>query len=208
MSHLQAGACKASEEAGNRKTRVPGIEARSRRADKRSAIRLSAPPLRAAAFLLLVLTGPARAEGAVAPPTEEARAAARELAEATGLEGQLQQTLGLMRGQMMQMIQRGAPNKSPAEVARTVDEVLLPEIRARLGELRDILIELNAENYSVDDMKELRAFYATPLGQRVLKVAPVVGAQGFAAGRAWGEQVGRDAIQKNAEELRRRGVTL
>ncbi len=158
----------------------------------------------AAGLALCLLAAPAWAEG----PTEEARAAARELAQATGVESQVGQMLGLMRNQMVQMIQRGAPGKSPAEVTQTVDDVLLPEFRARLGELTDVITELYAENYTLDDMRELRAFYATPLGQRLLKVGPVIGAQSFAAGRRWGEMVANDAFRKNAEELRRRGVAL
>ena len=161
----------------------------------------------AAGLALCLLAGAARAEGPQAP-SEEARAAARDLAEATGVESQVGQVLGLMRGQMLQMIQRAAPGQSPAQVAQTVDEVLLPGFRARLGELKDIIVEIYAENYSLDDMKELRAFYATPLGQRLLKVGPVIGAQSFAAGRKWGEVVANEAFRKNAEELRRRGVTL
>lgn len=154
--------------------------------------------------LCLLAAPPAWADA----PTEEARAAARELAQATGVESQVGQMLGLMRNQMVQMIQRGAPGKTPAEVAQTVDDVLLPEFRARLGELTAVITELYAENYTLDDMRELRAFYATPLGQRLLKVGPVIGAQSFAAGRKWGETVANDAFRKNAEELRRRGVTL
>ncbi len=153
--------------------------------------------------LCLLAAAPAWAEA----PTEEARTAARELAGVLGVQNQVGQMLGLMRGQMVQMIQRGAPGQSPAQVAQTVDEVLLPEFRARLGELTEVVTELYAENYTLDDMKELRAFYATPLGQRVLKVGPVIATQGFAAGRRWGEAVARDAIRKNAEELGRRGVT-
>ncbi len=157
--------------------------------------------------LCLLAAVPAGAEG-LRGVTEEARAAARELAQATGVENQAGQMLELMRGQMVQIIQRGAPGKSPAEIAQTVDEVLLPEFRARLGELKNVTVELYAENYLLEDMKQLREFYVTPLGQRLLKVAPVIGAQSFAAGRKWGEQVANDAFRKNAEELRRRGVTL
>ena len=33
-------------------------------------------------------------------------------------------------------------------------------------------------------------------------------AQSFAVGRMWGERVGREAILKHADELRKRGVAL
>ena len=157
--------------------------------------------------LCLLAAGPAGAEGPQVP-TEEARAAARELAEVTGVESQVGQMLTLMRGQMVQMIQRGAPGQTPAQVEHTVDDVLLPEFRARLGELKEMTAEIFVKNYTLDDMRELRAFYATPLGQRLLKVGPLIGAQSFAVGRKWGEVVANDAFRKNAEELRRRGVTL
>jgi len=162
----------------------------------------------AAACLVLMLAAvPAGAQN-LPGSTEETRAAARELALTLGVENQVGQMLDLMRGQMLQMIQSNAPGKSPVEVKRIVDDLLLPEFRAQLGGMKDLIIEIYAANYSLEDMKALREFYTTPLGQRLLKAAPVLAQQSFIAGRKWGEKVAADAIRKNAEELRRRGLTL
>lgn len=161
----------------------------------------------AACLVLLLMTGPTDAED-LPGVTEGTRAAAQKLAQAVGVEHQVGQVLELMRGQMVLIMQKGAPGKSPTDINRTVDDIMLPEFRARLGEVTAAIVEIYASNYSAADMKELREFYATPLGQRLLKVSPIIAQQSFAAGRQWGEQVAKDALRKNAEELRRRGITL
>ena len=139
--------------------------------------------------------------------SDEARAAAREMAEASGAIKITSNVLGLMRNQLVANLQRST-SKPAEEVARIVDEVLLPEMRGHVGELADMVVEINAANYTVDEMRQLTAFYRTPLGQRVVEVTPKVGTQSFMAGQAWGARVAQDAFRKNAEELRRRGITL
>ncbi|MBQ2099015.1 MAG: DUF2059 domain-containing protein, partial [Bacteroidales bacterium] len=38
--------------------------------------------------------------------------------------------------------------------------------------LNDKLIEFYCENYTIEEIKELNAFYATPVGQKNIKLAP------------------------------------
>ena len=151
---------------------------------------------------------PSAPPGPVLPGvSDEARAAAREMIEASGAAKVATNVLGLMRNQVVVNLQRST-SKPSEEVARIVDEVLLPEMKHHVGELVDVIVEINAANYTVDEMRQLTAFYRSPLGQRVVEVSPKVGTQSFMAGQAWGARVAQDAFKKNAEELRRRGITL
>ena len=161
------------------------------------------------ACLLLAGAATAQAPNPAAPPaiTDEARAAALELAEATGGTNTAVTMIGLLRNQMVANLQRSSA-KPADEVARIVDEVLLPELQGRVGELTAAVAAINASNYTVDEMRQLTAFYRSPLGRRVVEVAPKIGAEAFTAGQAWGVRVAQDAIRKNAGELRRRGITL
>ena len=163
-------------------------------------------------FLMLALAAlPAHAQqppGGLPGSTPETRAQAQELMTAVGAEKNMTQMLTLMRGQMVQMAQRNSPGLSPDTIGRTIDEVLMPEMTGRIHELRDLLAEIYAAQYTVDEMKGLQAFYETPLGKRLLELQPVIGQQSFAAGMAWGNQVRRDALAKTADELARRGVKL
>ncbi len=165
------------------------------------------------ALLALGLVIPAAHAQAPAPPaglpnvTDETRTAARELLNASGAEATATQMLTLLRGQMIAIFQR-APGKTAEETAKAVDELLLPELKARIGELLAMLAEIYASNYTVDEMNQLVAFYRSPLGQRVVAAAPKIGQESVVAGQAWGQRVGRDAIEKHAADLRRRGITL
>lgn len=138
----------------------------------------------------------------------EIRAAARELAIAQDTEGQIRATLRAIRGNLVETVARGAPQLPPAKAAEIVDELLMPEFDARVGALSASLEGINARHYSVEEMRELAAFYRTPLGRRLLEVTPGLAAEAMRAGQAWGEAVARAALARHREELRRRGITL
>ena len=159
------------------------------------------------ADLLLRLAG--SLAGAQAPdPTEETWRVARELAQVMAVEDGIWQMLQLMREQTLKEAQAVTPDESPAEIEEIYDNMILPELRARLGEARDLFIELYVEHYTVEDMRDLRKFYSTPLGQRVLKANLAIAAKSNVASQAWGERVGNEVIRNNADELRRRGWLL
>jgi len=166
------------------------------------------------AALLLGAAGPPNAPPAPSPPaaalppaTDEARALAAELARATGMEARTAQVMGLMRNSMVELM-RTSSHLPAEDVGKIVDEVLLPEMRSRVGELSAAIVEIYATTYSPDELRQLLAFYKSPLGQRLLQLAPRINELTIAAGQAWGRQVGRDAIQNHLEELRRRGITI
>ena len=126
----------------------------------------------------------APAPGAASPA--EIRAAARELAIAQDTEGQIRATLRAIRGNLVETVARGASQLPPAKAAEIVDELLMPEFDARVGALSALLEGINARHYSVEEMRELAAFYRTPLGRRLLEVTPGLAAEAMRAGQALG----------------------
>ena len=171
--------------------------------------------LAALAFAAAVSVGHAQTPPTPPPPpapglptaNAETRAAARELIEVSGASKMVPQMFTLVRRLMVANVRQGS-GKTAEEAAKIVDKVLMPEMKAQTGELIGLVTELYAANYTVDEMKQLTAFYRSPLGQRMIEVTPKITQESIAAGQAWGQKVARDAIQKHAEELRRRGVTL
>ncbi len=151
------------------------------------------------------------APGTAAPPPDAAPpdAAHREAAElftATGGETLMQRMLDAVHGQLAGIIvQRG---KSQADATAIVDEVLMPEFKAHLPELRPAMIEIWADNLTVDEMRTVRAFYDTPAGRKLLEKQPLIFQQASAVGAAWGQRVARDALRNHADELKKRGVAL
>ncbi len=56
------------------------------------------------------------------------------------------------------------------------DPALIDEMMAEIG-------PLYARNYSVDELKQLSAFYRTPLGQKMLALSPRLAAESMAVGQ-------------------------
>lgn len=170
--------------------------------------RLRALPVLLAAVLTLGLAQPATAQAPNLPGvTAESRAAARELLVAMNYSATAGQMLTGLRTQMVSIIAQVGGKPQP-EAEKIVDEVLFPEFQSRIGEMQDLTIEIYASNLTAGEMRELRAFYNTPIGKRLLVVTPKLGVESFTAGRVWGERVAQEAFRKHANELRRRGVTL
>jgi hypothetical protein len=96
--------------------------------------------------------------------------------------------------------------KTAEESTKIVDEVLMPDFTSQENELTDAIVDVWATNFSVEDLKALHDFYATPLGQRLITTLPQITQQGMAAGQAWGRRIYQTAIQKHKDELIARGL--
>ncbi len=119
-----------------------------------------------------------------------------------------QQTRGLVQAMRTQLIQATiqASGKPVEEASKIVDDVLMPDFNAGVPELAAALLQPWAANFSAADLKGLREFYGTPLGQRLLKTVPVVNQQSLLAGQAWGQKIFQDSVKKHADELHARGL--
>lgn len=165
---------------------------------------------------------PPAAPPAPPPPvpaaSPEAHREAAALVEMIGVNKQSQQLIGIMRNQMIQLVMRAGakppandPTKppelmKPEDAAKIVDELLMPEFAGQQNDLANQIVDVWANNFSLDEIKGLRAFYNTPLGQKLIQTLPAVTQQGMAAGQGWGQRVYQAAIQKNKDALIARGL--
>ena len=134
--------------------------------------------------------------------------AAQELIRVTGMTALMDQMVTSMRGSIIENVKRQSPKVPPGDIEKMMDEVLLPEFRARLPELTNAVATVYAQNFAASELRELIAFYGTPLGQKSLRLTPQIMQQGAALGQIWGRKVAEDAIAKHRLELRRRGIAL
>ena len=75
------------------------------------------------------------------------------LIEATGMTAVMDQMLTTMRPNLVQALRQQAPRVSPADVDRAVDEVLMPEFRARLPELTSSIAGIYTRNFTVAELR-------------------------------------------------------
>lgn len=143
--------------------------------------------------------------GSSAPGMEENRREARLLADTLEIPRHAEDLMVRMRAEMIQATTRTS-DLDEAGATAVVDEILMPNFRARAGELVAEMIEPYAVNFTFTDLRGLRAFYASPLGQKLLRVQPVARAQADEAGLAWGQRLFKDSVDRHVDELRARGL--
>ncbi len=76
--------------------------------------------------------------------------------------------------------------------------------RADVPRFVDMLIPIYARHFTLAELRQLIAFYESPLGRRVVAEQTGITRESVAAGQRWGGQIGIEVGQ----ELARRGVTI
>jgi hypothetical protein len=161
-----------------------------------------------ASLIVAALAGAALAQGTrqgTAPGLDENRREVRQMAEMFDIVRHAEGLMATMRTEMFRATVRASEMSEEAATA-VVDEILMPNFRARSGELVAEMMEPYAVNFTISDLRALRAFFASPLGQKWLRTIPVARTQGEQAGLAWGQRVFQDSVDRHADELRARGL--
>lgn len=163
-----------------------------------------------AGLVAAALAGAALAQGTrpatpAAPGVDDNRREARALAEMLDVPRRAAALMARMRAEIIQSTIRTSA-LSEAEATRVVDDILMPNFRARSAELLDTMVEPYAVNFTLSDLRALRAFFVSPLGQKLLRSQPIARDQGEQAGLAWGQRVFQDSVDRHVDELRARGL--
>lgn len=152
-----------------------------------------------AAIALLVIVRPADAQ----TPSADTTAAAKELIETMRAADQFKIMIPMLLQQLKPAIVQGR-----TEVERDYDALvpqMLAGFDARTGEFVAAIAAVYATHFTVDELRQLSAFYRGPVGQKFLQVMPKVMQDSMSMGQKIGEQVGAEAHKRMIEELRKRG---
>ena len=143
---------------------------------------------------LLCATVPATARGQ-APPAASADSAKLRL---------IRQLLARLRvtDQALQVMEQQLPAQRAANprVPALFWERFMEQARARSGELEEGYAALYDRHFSAAEIRELLAFYDTPIGKRFLEVQPVLLREGIALGQEWGSRIGAEVGRTLAAE--------
>lgn len=80
----------------------------------------------------------------------------------------------------------------------------LTQARARQGELETVIAAVYDRHLSSDELRQIIAFYRTPVGQKVIADMPTIVQESMQAGQTWGAQIGASV----AEQLAKEGVRI
>jgi uncharacterized protein len=88
--------------------------------------------------------------------------------------------------------QMPAQRASNPRVPEVFWDRFLEQARARRGELEEGYVTLYERNFTTPELRELIAFYDSPIGKRFLEVQPTLMREGIALGQEWGTRIGAD----------------
>lgn len=139
--------------------------------------------------------------------TREKRADIERLLAVTGslaLGKQLASAITANLTQNLRQTRPDIPDKVldllPGEVTATFEE--------NMGSLKEEMIPLYHRHFSAAEIKGLVNFYSTDLGQKTIKVMPLLMQEGMVAGQRWGQSLGPKVKQRIAAKLKQQGLKL
>jgi uncharacterized protein len=137
-----------------------------------------------------------------APVPAENLAAARELVSAMKATDQFKALLPTIFEGLKPAFVQGRP-----EMAKEYDAIMPIIINGasqRLAAFADLLANIYAQNFSVDELHDLTAFYRSPTGQKLIARQPVIARASMAAGQQFGQSLVADLKEQITEELKKR----
>jgi len=122
----------------------------------------------------------------------EKEAAIRQLLFQTGIEITLNQMLGDMEKNLKPMIISSLP---PGEYRDGLVDLWFEKFKSKLGnELFEVAVPVYDRHLSLEEIKGLIQFYGTPLGQKALRLTPLLTGELQEKGEKLGELVGQESM--------------
>jgi uncharacterized protein len=169
--------------------------------------------LAAAAFLALLQASQAVAQApqavAQAPqavaqaPAPEQIQAAREVIDASGAADSIKDIVPIFLDEAKRTFTRTRP-----EIAKDLDEVLkalAPEFAQRKEELMTEIATVYAQRFTAQELSEIKGFYTTPTGRKLVENLPVVLQSSYEKTNAWSQKMSQDIVARLRQEMRKRG---
>jgi uncharacterized protein len=146
--------------------------------------------------------------GAAAPqtPAPDALAAARELVTTMKAGDMLKSLMPIILQQLKPVIVQGRP-----QVERDFDAImptLMEAMTTKTDEFNDLVADIYARNFSAAEIRQVTAFYHSPVGQKLLEKMPAISQESMMIGQKWGQAIAGDMRNRIIEELRKRGHNL
>ena len=165
--------------------------------------------LRAAAWLIamsLVVSGAASG----AEMAAEKRADIRQLIGATGghkLGAQIAETTSRSVAMALRTTRPDIPDRFYTVMGRELAALFEERIDAP-GGLIERLVEVYDKHFTHAEVRELLAFYRTPIGRKSLEVLPALTSESMAVGQAWGQSLGPEIRQRLQTALQREKLDM
>jgi hypothetical protein len=97
------------------------------------------------------------------------------------------------------------PNQG-AKIRSILENEFQAELKADQATLEKGITGVYEQNFELSELKDLLAFYQSPLGQKMVEKQPVVMQQSMQLGAAWGQAAAERALPKAIERMKSEGL--
>jgi hypothetical protein len=156
----------------------------------------------AAALALACLAGEVRAQA----PTPGALAAARELVTLKGAAAMFNPLVpGVIESAKNSFLPTNPQHAKPLE-----DEALAlrKEYAVKSGEVVDEVAKVYATHFTEQELKDIVAFYKTPVGKKLIVEEPRVLEDGMKAAQSWATTFSDAVLERFRADFKKRGINL
>jgi hypothetical protein len=140
------------------------------------------------------------------PASASAIATAKELVELKGGAGMFDPIITGVVDQSRTALLRTSPQLS--KDLNDVATQLVAEFAPRRADLIDQAAKFYANRFSEQELKEMVAFYKSPLGKKMLVQEPLVLDETFNFVQQWAPRVGEDVMNRFRAEMKKKGHQL
>jgi hypothetical protein len=156
----------------------------------------------AVGLALASLVAPAAAQS----PSPAAVAAAKELLVLKGATSMFEPLLpGVVDRMRMVFLQQ---NPTLAKDLSEVATSLKTELAVRVAELQEEAAKVYASKFTEQELKEILAFYRTPLGKKVVEEDPKILDQTLAMADQWLKKLENEVLSKMRAQMKKKGHDL
>ncbi|TAK49813.1 MAG: DUF2059 domain-containing protein [Xanthobacteraceae bacterium] len=146
------------------------------------------------------------AQQTTAAPSAAAVAAANEILKLKGAAGLYQgASVGVVQGV------KGMLTQSNLNLGKDIDAVapvVAQQVAVREQEVANEFARQYASGFTEQELKEMVAFYSSPLGRKMIEQEPKLLQASIAYMKNWGEKLSAEVIDRFRNEMKKRGKEL
>lgn len=131
----------------------------------------------------------------------------KALLDATDAFSRQRQVIDVLLPPMFDIIKKSNPSIPPA-VVDDLRRAAKDELDKALPELVEPTIAVYDVNFTDDEIKQLLAFYKSPIGRKYISQLPQVIQQSMAVGQVWGKAVAERLTRRITLEAKNKGLKI
>jgi hypothetical protein len=156
----------------------------------------------ALAFGAIALASLAHAQA----PTPGALAAAKDLVALKGGAAMFNPLIpGVVESAKNSLVPTNPQLSAPLNEVATQ---LIKEYEPKRAELLDLVAKIYAQHFTEPELKEIAAFYRTPVGKKMLSQEPIAIDESLKAAQDWANQFSDVVLERIRAEMKKKGYSL